>query len=158
MDEPPKALDIKLLNGNPGRHRLREPATPERPAEPPPPPDSLDAEGQRLWVTLAPALTNVGTLAVVDNLMLEQLCLLGSLAAQCRTEIAMKGCPSRRGVPLLAKAPRCEHCFRFCRKLKVTRRRWELVQWPAAAPACCQTRKAISSAYYLRTTMTVSTR
>jgi len=88
---PPKPLDIKLLTGNPGRHRLKEPATPDRPAEPPPPPDSLDAEGKRLWVTIAPALTKAGTLAEVDYLMLEQLCLLGSLAAQCRMEIATKG-------------------------------------------------------------------
>jgi P27 family predicted phage terminase small subunit len=70
---PPKPTALKLLTGNPGKRPLNG-SEPQPLATPPVCPDFLPADAKAKWAELAPELSRLGLLTVVDGEALACLC------------------------------------------------------------------------------------
>src|SRR5262245_1991090 len=68
----PKPTSIHILNGNPGKRRIKEPEI-ESPRGIPPPPDHLSREAKAAWPYLAARLDEMGVMTYADAWALEQL-------------------------------------------------------------------------------------
>jgi phage terminase small subunit len=78
---PPEHPHLRLLKGNPGKHRVRVLAEPTRGDECPPPPKHLNGYAKETWLQVAPELFRLGLLTVLDGVRSEAYC---SAAAQLR--------------------------------------------------------------------------
>lgn len=71
----PKPVELKLVEGNPGRRPLPEVPKPTIAASAPKPPAVLGAEGKKLWNRIAPELHRLGLLTDLDLEGLVALCV-----------------------------------------------------------------------------------
>ena len=87
----PKTAAQKLLDGNPGKRRIR----PDLPADPgaPPMPERLMVEPAAVgkWQELVPILLDIGTLTTSDGEALATLCEVYAAAQACLLELRASG-------------------------------------------------------------------
>lgn len=69
----PKPTSLKLIEGNPGKHKLPKNEPKPRPVRPEMP-DYLDTEGRKRWEELVSDLESIGVLTVVDREVLGGYC------------------------------------------------------------------------------------
>ena len=86
----PKPVEIKRLNGNPGKRPLPE-ITLIGGREAPPMPDRLSEGAKEAWMEVVPTLDQAGILDAVDGATLEALC--NSIARMRQLDEALQGAP-----------------------------------------------------------------
>ena len=86
---PARPTSIKILDGNPGKRRIKPEPQPQRGA--PPCPAWLDVEAKREWRRVTPELDRLGLLTVVDRASLAAYCQAASRVMQAERVITDKG-------------------------------------------------------------------
>lgn len=81
---------LKVLRGNPGKRPINRDA-PKPPPLPPECPEWLPAAAQEKWHELAPHLTKLGLLTIVDGGALTSLCIAWALATDAARKMATEG-------------------------------------------------------------------
>lgn len=87
----PKPVELKLVEGNPGRRPLPEVPKPSVSPEVPKPPAVLNADGKRLWNRVAPELYRLGLLTDLDLESLTALCITWQHAKDAADLIRKQG-------------------------------------------------------------------
>ena len=79
---------LKLIRGNPGKRRARQPPEPACSDVPPPPPAHLRGHAAEAWRELAPELWRIGLLSTADVAVFSVYCSAYGRWLDCEDEIA----------------------------------------------------------------------
>jgi P27 family predicted phage terminase small subunit len=134
----PKPTELKILEGNPGRHPLNA-AEPRPQCGPPDCPSQLDGPAKTEWRRLAQELADLGILTRIDRAVLAAYCVAWSRWARAQRKLSKQGelLKSEGGAeyqnPWLSIANRAmEQCVKIASELGMTPTSRSRV--PAAAP------------------------
>jgi len=102
---PPKPVEQRIAEGNPGRRPLPEPVRPAPVHKAPEPPDHLDKDAKAFWNEAVPVLYEVGILDKVDTAALEMAATAYSRFREAKRVIDKKGILSRGSAGQVVEHP-----------------------------------------------------
>lgn len=108
MGRPAKPTALKLLQGNPGKRKLKKDGPAPAPlAETPDPPEWLGAWAVDMWQTIAPWLTQTGIMTRTDTHNLAAFCAAYDRWRQAEEEVASVGITVTDKKGVVKKNPAC---------------------------------------------------